>query len=197
MDIFDKKAYFLANWLHIIHIPIKGVKPTTLGNFSVFSVLCHYCSYLSWEASQQNFLWKFLLTITSPTFKTIIIFHVKPFFTPAHGPTVKMVNKRDRCGEGIQWKNGPRGLWMTSYEKINSIVQIIMRSRKVKVWHKHFKDTRTLLYLKLKTLMLIYQKTFFLEIPYRIKIPFLEKLLKMKFLKIFPCFSRHLSFATK
>ena len=65
---FDKKAYFHANWLYIIHIRIKRVKPTIFGNFSVFSVLCHNCSYLSWEASQQNFLWKFLLTMTSPNF---------------------------------------------------------------------------------------------------------------------------------
>ena len=65
---FDKKAYFHANWLYIIHIRIKRVKPTIFGNFSVFSVLCHNCLYLSWGASQQKFLWKFLLTMTIPNF---------------------------------------------------------------------------------------------------------------------------------
>ena len=68
LKIFDKKAYFAANRLHIMHMQIKRVKPTTFGNFSVFSVLCHNCSYLSWETSQQNFLWKFLFTMASPNF---------------------------------------------------------------------------------------------------------------------------------
>ena len=68
LKIFDKKAYFAANRLHIMHMQIKRVKPTTFGNFSVFSVLCHNCLYLSWETSQQNFLWKFLFTMASPNF---------------------------------------------------------------------------------------------------------------------------------
>ena len=65
---FDKKAYFHANWLYIIHILLNSVKPTIFGNFSVSSVLCHYCSYLSWETSQQNFLWKFWFTMAFPNF---------------------------------------------------------------------------------------------------------------------------------
>ena len=68
LKIFDKKAYFAANRLHIMHMQIKRVKPTTFGNFSVFSVLCHNCSYLSWETSQQKVLWKFLFTMASPNF---------------------------------------------------------------------------------------------------------------------------------
>ena len=81
---FDKNAYFHANWLYIIHIRIKRVKSTIFGNFSVFSVLCHNCLYLS-KNSYENFYspWPSL------TFKTIIIFHVKSFFTSAQGPTVK------------------------------------------------------------------------------------------------------------
>ena len=70
-DVFS--SFPMCLWTLLIkrlfsHILIEGIKPTTFGNFSVFSVLCHNCSYLSWETSQQNFLWKFLFAMASPNF---------------------------------------------------------------------------------------------------------------------------------
>ena len=63
--------YFSKNWLcsklSVIYLDC-GVKPATFGDISVFSVFWRHGSYLSWEASQQNFVFIFLLHLTSPNF---------------------------------------------------------------------------------------------------------------------------------
>ena len=57
--IFKKYHYFWSNWLRskfsLIYFD-RGVKPDIFGDISVFSVFCWDASYLSWEASQQNFI---------------------------------------------------------------------------------------------------------------------------------------------
>ena len=69
--IFKKYHYFSSNWLcskfSLIYSD-RGVKPDIFGDISVFYVFCWDASYLSWEASQQNFVFIFLLPLTPPNF---------------------------------------------------------------------------------------------------------------------------------
>ena len=70
--IFKKYHHFSSNWLRSKFSLIysdRGVKPDIFGDISVFSVFCWEASYLSWEASQQNFVFIFLLPLTSPKYR--------------------------------------------------------------------------------------------------------------------------------
>ena len=71
VDHYFHYHYFSTNWLcsklFVIYLD-WGVKPATFGDISVFSVFWRHGSYLSWEASQQNFVFIFILHLTSPNF---------------------------------------------------------------------------------------------------------------------------------
>ena len=52
-----------------LYILIEGSSQTLLVISQFFSFFCWDASYLSWEASQQNFVFIFLLPLTSPNFR--------------------------------------------------------------------------------------------------------------------------------
>ena len=92
LDIFNKEAYFPANWLHIkLSLTYRGSTQPLLV-ISQFSQFCVITAYISAEGHlSKNSYENFYSPWPSLTFKTIIIFHVKPFFTSAQGPTVNNV----------------------------------------------------------------------------------------------------------
>ena len=83
MDLFFKYHYFLSNKLCSKLLLIyndRGVKSATFGDISVFSVFWCNGSYLSWEASQQNFVFIFLHPMTTPNFLGNKVFFAVPKF---------------------------------------------------------------------------------------------------------------------
>ena len=70
--IFKKYHHFSSNWLcckfSLIYLD-WGVKSDIFGDISVFSIFCWDASYLSWEASQQNFVFIFLHHLANPNFR--------------------------------------------------------------------------------------------------------------------------------
>ena len=90
--IFKNYHHFSSNWLRskcsLIYSD-RRVKPDNFGDISVF---CWDASYLSWEAFLQNFVFIFLLQLTSPNFRNNKKIHVSSSFTFSHGPTVKHNN---------------------------------------------------------------------------------------------------------
>ena len=109
--IFKKYHYFSSNWLcskfSLIYSD-RGVKPDIFGDISVFSVFCWDASYLSWEASQQNFVFIFLLPLTPQTFGTIKKLGVSPSFTLAVKSTV---NSGQKCTSGILLHRRKLTIW--------------------------------------------------------------------------------------
>ena len=87
LDIFDKKAYFPANLLHII----KGLSQPLLviSQFSQFFAIMAHTSLPQLRGISTKFYVNiFYFPWPPPTFKTIKKFHVKSFFTSAQKSTV-------------------------------------------------------------------------------------------------------------